>query len=661
MPSDAPANQPQASAGRPKPSLIPRAVLFGNPERAGVQISPDGKYISWLAPSDGVLNVWVAPAHDLGKAKPVTADKKRPVSQYFWPYDGKHLLYLQDHEGDENFHVYRVDVATAAVQDVTPLPGARAAPYGPSPRKPGTLLVGLNARDPQVFDVHTLDLASGKLELLLENQQGFTGYDVDRDLQVRFATQMTADGSSVMYRYDAAGKSWQEYDQIGGDDLLTTSLYRFDKSGTKYYAVDSRGRDTGALFLVDVETKQKELLYADARVDVASVLLHPTEATLQAVLVEFDLPRWVPLADSVKADFAALEKLGLGVPHIESRTLDDQTWIIGFAGDQASTKYYRWDRKRQRAEFLFSVKPELDRAPLVKMHPVVIESRDGLELVSYLSLPLTADPQGTGTPSKPLPMVLLVHGGPWARDNWGLDPLHQLLANRGYAVLSVNFRGSQGFGKGFINAGDKQWGKKMHEDLLDAVDWAVARKVAAKDKVCIMGGSYGGYATLAALTLTPKVFACGVDIVGPSNILTLLETIPPYWAPMISLFHRRVGDPSTEQGKQALLAISPLTHTEKIERPLLIGQGANDPRVKKSESDQIVAAMNAKKIPVSYVLFPDEGHGFARPENSIAFWALTEAFLSVHLGGAFQPILPEELGSSSLQVESGRESLPGLP
>ncbi len=298
--------------------------------------------------------------------------------------------------------------------------------------------------------------------------------------------------------------------------------------------------------------------------------------------------------------------------------------------------------------------------PLAKVHPVVIKSRDGLDLVSYLSLPKIADPDGDGKANQPVPMVLFVHGGPWGRDEWGYNPVHQLLANRGYAVLSVNFRGSTGFGKKFLNAGNLQWSKKMHDDLLDAVAWAVEAKVAPKDKVCIMGGSYGGYATLVGLAMTPDAFACGVDVVGPSNLLTLLASIPAYWAPLRATFTQRMGDPDTAEGKALLTAASPLTRAADIRRPLLIGQGANDPRVKQAESEQIVAALKAHRLPVSYVLFPDEGHGFARPENNIAFFAVTEAFLSAHLGGVYQPITPEELSASSIQIKDGKNGIPGL-
>lgn len=659
---DTTTSTPQVAQGKPRTDLIPREVLFGNPERAGVQISPDGKYLSWLAPVDGILNVYVAPVGKLDQAKPVTADKTRPVRQYFWAYNGKHLLYMQDKAGDENFHLFRVDVGTGEVTDLTPIDGARAMVLGISPKKPNVILVGLNDRNPQLFDVHSIDLATGKRTLVAQNDIGLTGFDLDHNLDIRFGQLMKPDGGLALLSYDPKAKEpWKPYDEVGPDDTMTTGIVGFDKSGTSYYAYDSRGRNTGALFKVDAKTKKKTLIHEDKRVDIGNVLVHPTEYTVQAVEIDFDKPRWVAIDPKVKKDFEGLQKLGDGVPHITSRTLDDKVWLIAFDSDRASPRYYRWDRTKQTGELLFSSRPALDTQPLVPMHPVVIPSRDNLELVSYLTLPKSADPDGDGKADQPSPMVLLVHGGPWARDEWGYNPLHQLLANRGYAVLSVNFRGSTGFGKDFINASNRQWGKKMHEDLLDAVQWAVDNKVAPKDQICIMGGSYGGYATLAGLTLTPDTFACGVDLVGPSNIVTLLETIPPYWAPMLAVFHTRVGNPTTDEGKQALLEVSPLTHVAKIKKPLLIGQGANDPRVKQSESDQIVKAMQAKNIPVSYVLFPDEGHGFARPENNIAFFAVTEAFLSVHLGGYYQPITEKEVSSSSMTVPTGREWLPGLP
>ena len=652
------AEEPVAQ-GNPKNDLIPRTVLFGNPERAGVQQSPDGKWISWLAPSNGVLNVWVAPADDLAKAKAVTADKTRPVFKYFWAFDNKHLLYLQDKGGDENFHLHRVVLETGEVKDLTPIDGARVEVQALSHKKPGTIIVGMNDRDKSIFDAYSIDLATGEKTLVGQNDQQFVGWIFDNELALRFAQKMDETGAMVTMVKDKKG--WKEFDKVPSEDMLTTAILGFDKKSTGYYGFDSRGRNTAALYRFDARTKKKKLLFEDKKVDVGALIFHPTEKTVQAVSVNYDKPRWHVLDKKIKKDLDALTKIGGGAPIIASRTLDDKFWVVAFDSDVGSPKYYRWDRAKQKEQFLFSVQPALDEQPLVPMHPVVIKTRDKLDMVSYLSLPKAADANADGKADAPVPMVLFVHGGPWGRDDWGFNPIHQMLADRGYAVLSPNFRSSTGFGKAFTNAGDKQWGKKMHEDLLDAVAWAVSSGVTSKEKVCIMGGSYGGYATLAALTLTPDEFACGVDIVGPSSIVTLLETIPPYWVPMIKLFYNRVGDPTTPEGKQALLDVSPLTHADKIKKPLLIGQGANDPRVKKSESDQIVAAMKAKKIPVSYVVFPDEGHGFARPENNLAFFAVTEAFLSVHLGGFYQPITDAEISASSMVVEAGRQWLPGLP
>lgn len=656
--------------GESSSDLIPRALIFGNPEHTAVQVSPDGKWISWLAPREGVLNVWVAPAGDLTKARPVTAAKTRPITFAEWTFDGEHLVYEQDVGGDENFHFYRVAVETGEVVDLTPIDGVRARGPWLSPRKPGTMLVGLNDRDPAVFDLHAIDLATGERRLVVRNDQGFASWIVDQDLQVRFGETMTQAGAIAWMA--KRGKGWRRYDEIPAEDAGSTGVLGFDATGRSYYMFDSRGRDTAALVLVDAETNKRRIVHADERADLEAwlhpwfglgprVLVHPTEMTVQAIVVDRDEPRWVVLDPRVAEDLDALAELDPGLPYVTSRTLDDQTWIVGFDSDVRSDRFYRWDRRTREGEFLFAERPALDRHALVPMQPVTIEARDGLPLVSYLSLPKRSDPDGDGEPEGRAPMVLLVHGGPWVRDRWRFYDLHQLLANRGYAVLSVNYRGSTGFGKAFTNAGNEQWGKKMHDDLLDAVAWAVEHGVAEEDQVCIGGMSYGGYATLVGLTLTPDVFACGVDIVGPSSLVTVMENFPPYWGPGMGEFYERVGDPRTPEGKQALLEVSPLTHAARITKPLLIGQGANDPRVRKSESDQIVAAMKAKGIPVGYVVFPDEGHGFERPENNQAFVALTEAFLSVHLGGRYEPIDDAELAASSMVIEAGRQWLPGLP
>jgi dipeptidyl aminopeptidase/acylaminoacyl peptidase len=640
------------------PDLISREILFGNPDRAGVRISPDGKHLSYLAPVDGVMNVWVGPADAPDMAKPVTQDKKRGIRSYFWAYTNQHIVYTQDEGGDEDWHAYAVDLKSGKTTDLTPMKGITARIEGVSERLPGELLISINDRDPALHDVYRVDLKTGERKLVQENP-GFASFITDDDYRVRFGSKFNpADGSSVISEPD--GKDgWKEFMVIPQEDTLTTNPAGFDKSGDVLYMIDSRGRNTGALKTLDLKTGKETLIAEDEKADLGGALIHPTEKTIQAVSFNYLKNEWQVLDKSIQGDFDALKKVDDGELVIGSRTLDDKTWIVAFTKDDGPVKYYRYDRPSKKATFLFTNRKDLEGLPLVKMHPVVIKSRDGLDLVSYLSLPPGSDTDGDARPEKPVPLVLNVHGGPWSRDDWGYDPMHQWLANRGYAVLSVNFRGSTGFGKEFCNAGNMEWGKKMHDDLLDAVEWAVDEKIAPKDKIAIMGGSYGGYATLAGLTLTPDVFACGVDIVGPSNIITLLSTIPPYWKPVKQMFTDRVGDDSTEEGKAALLEVSPLTHVEKIDRPLLIGQGANDPRVKQAESDQIVKAMQSKKIPVTYVLYPDEGHGFARPENRISFFAVTEAFLAEHLGGQFEPV-GKDFSGASITVPAGAGDVPGL-
>ncbi|MEZ4399864.1 MAG: S9 family peptidase [Kofleriaceae bacterium] len=648
-----------APQGHPRGDLIPRAVLFGNPERSGPDLSPDGKWVAFAAPAAGVMNVFVAPAGDLAKAVQVTFDKARPVREYYWAADGAYLLYEQDAGGDENFHIFRVKPDGTGALDLTNRPGVRAELVGMSYAHPGRLLIGMNDRDPALHDVYDVDLATGTATLVFQNP-GYVNFTADADLKLRLGQQFQPDGSIKIVVNSAKG--WVERDTVPSDDQLTTQVVGMETSGKRYFMIDSRGRDTAALYALDTATgKRRQLLAEDARADAGGIIAHPGTGAVRAVAFTVARPAWKVLDKSIAKDLAALAKLDEGDFRVVSMSHDDRTWIVGYQSDRRAARYWRWERKTQRGTFLYSARPALDGLPLARMHPVEIAARDGLPLVSYLSLPPAADPDGDGTPDQPVPLVLLVHGGPWARDGWGYNPLHQLLANRGYAVLSVNYRGSTGFGKAFVNAGDRQWGKAMHTDLLDAVAWAVDHRVTSAGDVCIMGGSYGGYATLAGLTLTPQAFKCGVDIVGPSNLITLVQSVPAYWKPLISVFQRRMGDWTTPAGAQALLDVSPLTHADQIERPLLIGQGANDPRVKQAESDQIVKAMQAKGLPVSYVLFPDEGHGFARPENMQAFTAVAEAFLSAHLGGSYQPMTAADFAGSTIQIPAGADGIPGLP
>ncbi len=649
-----------AAAGAAVGTLIPRKVLFGNPDKASPQISPDGKRLAFLAPHDGVLNIWVGPADKLAEAKPITQDKKRGIRNFFWAYTNAHIVYLQDKDGDENWRVYSVDLAAGKTLDLTPYPETQGRIVHVTPRRPDELLVAVNNRQPELHDAHVVNLASGASRLVAENspELGLLDFTADDDLNVRLAQRMTPDGGMEVLN-SSDGKKWQTFLKVAQEDSLTTGPIGFDRAGTTVYFVDSRDRNTSACVAIDMKGGAPRVLAADERADLADTIVHPTENTIQAVAFNYERKNWQILDQSIKADFDYLRGVADGDFDIVSRTLDDRTWIVVFELDNGPVRYYRYDRDAKKAHFLFSNRSELEKYTLAKMHPVVLDARDGRKLVSYLTLPVEAAADKP-RPGKPLPMVLVVHGGPWARDEWGFDSIHQWLANRGYAVLSVNFRGSTGFGKKFINDGDTQWGGAMHNDLLDAVTWAVKERIADKDKIGILGGSYGGYAVLWALTNSPDTFACGVDIVGPSNLVTLINSIPPYWKPMLDLFAKRVGDVRTEEGRKFLESRSPLTYVENIRKPLLIGQGMNDPRVKEAESIQIVNAMKARNIPVTYVLYPDEGHGFARPENSISFWAVTEMFLAPHLGGKLDGIGPADYTGASMLVQYGANEIPDL-
>jgi dipeptidyl aminopeptidase/acylaminoacyl peptidase len=641
--------------------LIARDALFGNPERTNVQISPDGQYLSWTAPVDGVMNVWTAPAGDPSKAKAVTDDKARGIRQYFWSYRADTLLYLRDTGGDEDFHLYSVDLKTGDKRDLTPYAKTRAQVVGVSHLHPGTILVGMNDRDAQWHDVYKVDLATGKRDLVEKNDKEIAGYLVDADYKLRLAQKSRPDGGSDLLKPDGKG-GWTKVDDIPFSDSLTTAPGSFTTDGKTQYFSDSRGRDTSALYAIDVASGKKSLVHEDKRADVGETLADPKTGVVQAVSVNYLRDEWKAVDGSIAADLKALQAIGPGNFFVSARTLDDKTWVVGYSAAETPAVYYRYDRDGKSAgklTKLFSVRPKLEGKPLVPMWPHEIKSRDGLTLVSYLSLPRSADANGDGKADKPVPLVLFVHGGPWARDEYGYNGAHQWLANRGYAVLSVNYRGSTGFGKNFVSAGDLQWATKMHDDLIDAAQWAVKQGYTKPDEIAIMGGSYGGYATLVGLTFTPDAFKCGVDIVGPSNLNTLLSTIPPYWKAFFEQFAKRVGDPRTEEGKKLLAERSPLTRVDAIKKPLLIGQGANDPRVKQPESDQIVEAMKKKNIPVTYVLFPDEGHGFQRPENSKAFYAVAEGFLSQCMGGRAQPI-GEDFAGSSISVPQGADGVPGL-
>jgi dipeptidyl aminopeptidase/acylaminoacyl peptidase len=651
------ATAPGSVAAAPPPELIPRQTLLGNPARSAAQLSPDGQRIAYLAPRDGVMNVWVASIGAVDQAVAVTDDRVRPIRNYFWSPDSRQILYIQDKGGDEDFLLYGVNLETGETRNYTPFENVRVAVVGMSPDVEDEILVGLNDRDPRWHDVHRLNLVSGEITLLRQND-GYAGFLADHSLALRLAVRPLPDGGMLVERIDAAGET-HELTRIPSADALTTNIFSMPRDANFAYMVDSRDRDTSSLVRLDLETGATQVMADGARADVGGIMFHPLTGEAEAYAENYLVNRWYPLGDALKADIEFLDREARGEWTVTSRSHDDRRWTLVIDRVTEPAAYWLYDREQRRLEKMFTIRPDLEGTTLAAMHPVEIVSRDGKTLVSYLSLPPHTDPEGRGIPAEPVPMVLNVHGGPWARDNFGYRADHQWLANRGYAVLSVNFRGSTGFGKEFVNAGDLEWGRKMHDDLLDAVEWAIERGITTREQVAIFGGSYGGYAVLWGMTNTPEYFACGVDIVGPSNLKTLLDSVPPYWASFFEQLARRVGDPRTDEGLALLRERSPLTYVDNIRKPLLIAQGANDPRVKQAESDQIVDAMTARGIPVTYVLYPDEGHGFAVPENRLSFYAVAEGFLADCLGGRVEPV-GRDFADASIQVPAGAEFVPGL-
>ncbi len=650
MPTDAKVQQ----------DLIPRTVLFSDPDRTRVQLSPNGEFLSYLAPYKGVLNIWVGKPNDPSGMHPVTDNTQRGISSYLWAYTNKHIIYVDDVQGNENWRIYRVDVTTGEKLALASFDKVQARLLARSKDDPEDILIELNKRKPEYFDIYRLNIISGKLTLVFENDR-FSDFIADEHLNLKVTTESTEDGGARYFELikdkDNQYKP-RELFVVAQKDMFNTTPLFMNKAADTLYMLDSRGRNTSALMGFNLKTGKSTLIAEDKRVDISDVLVHPLSKVIQATAATYTKPEWTFLDKSLASDFEYLKNLkteagaSSNSKEIEviSRSLDDKSWIVVFLRDDGAPHYYFYDRTAKKAWFLFSGRSQLDKLSLNKMEPVIIPSRDNLSLVSYLSVPKRA---------LPVPLVLYVHGGPSARDEWGYDPIHQWLSNRGYAVLSVNFRGSTGFGKAFANAGNGEWAGKMQDDLVDAVKWAIDKGITTPDKVAIMGGSYGGYATLVGMTKSNDIFACGVDIVGPSNLETLMRSIPPYWKPFYALLKIMIGgDPETEEGRQFLASQSPLSFVANIKDAWLIARGGNDPRVKQAESDQIVQAMELKKIPVTYVLYPDEGHGFARPENRLSFYAVTEAFLAKHLGGSVEPI-GEAFKNSSIQIQKGKEAIFG--
>jgi dipeptidyl aminopeptidase/acylaminoacyl peptidase len=611
--------------------LIPRSVLFGNPTYASPAISPDGTRLGYIAPDEGVLNVWVGPLEAPQEAKALTHDRGRGIRVFGFCHDDKHLFYLQDEGGNENWQLHLLDLESGEERSVTPFADVQVQVLGHNRWTPDRMLLGLNKDRPELHDLYTLDIASGELTKVRENP-GYAGWIADTDLNVRGAVSLTPEGGLVYYLNDPSSddpdelKPWLE---VPPSDTLTTGLEEFSRDGKTLYLQSSIDANAAQLYAVDLATGEHTLLAGDDTYDVGSVEVDPATRTPQAVIFNKDRREWVFLDEDYARDVARVRGL-LAVQRIDGELGISRSersgdhWLVSVQRSDGAVRYYIHNREQASLTFLFSHKPDLDDYDLAEMEPFEFIARDGVEVHGYVTFP-------RGVERTNLPAVLDVHGGPWARDVWGYNPEVQWLANRGYVAIQVNFRGSTGYGKAFGNLGDKQWGRTMHTDLLDAVDHFVAQGVIDRDRIGIMGGSYGGYAALAGAAFTPDAFRCAVDLCGPSNLLTLLETIPEYWKPQIALMYAKVGNPETEN--DMLWEWSPLSKVGDIRIPVLVAQGANDPRVKQDEAEQIVNALKGKGLPHEYLLFEDEGHGLARPENREIYYSATERFLATHLGG----------------------------
>lgn len=637
-------------AGRAVP-LIPRRALFGDPQRHSPRLSPDGAWLAFIAPHQGSANIWLAPADDIGAARPLTRERGHGVRSCRWAWDSARLCYLKDRDGDENCHLFVLPLDAGAAVDLTPLDGVAARVLAGSPFRPTELLITLNDRDRRWHDVYRVDLVSGARQLVLRHDR-FIGFLADRRLTLRLAVTPNGEGG-LDHMVPQGDGGWRLLFRVAAEDTLATGLAGFGPDdGTRAYLIDSRGRDRAAAAAIDLVSGATTELAADPAAEIVEVLIDPVERGVQAVRASALRSRWIVTDSRVAADFARLAALARGDFHILSRTADDRRWIVLHAGDTEPGVYHLYDRVTGAAWPLFAARPDLRGARLRPMQAITVPARDGLALPAYLTRPAGARGEAPGA------LVLLVHGGPWTRDSWGFNPWHQWLADRGYAALSVNFRGSTGFGKAFTNAGDGEWGGRMQDDLLDAAAWAVRSGVAAPQHIAIMGASYGGYATLAALAFTPEAFACGIDVFGPGDLEALLANIPPYWQPLSALW-RRVGDLASAEGRRRLHDRSPLHRAGEIRRSLLVAHGRNDPRVSESASQAIVAAMQRNHRPVVFLRYPDEGHGLVRQENRLAFHAVAEAFLARCLGGRCEAF-GRDLEHAGMQIETGAELIGGL-
>jgi dipeptidyl aminopeptidase/acylaminoacyl peptidase len=633
-------------------SLVPRETFFGDPDVASAYLSFDGASVAYVAPVDGVRNLWVAPVGNLAAARPVTRVTERPIGSFCqWAYTNRHVVFFEERDGDENWRASSVDIRDGAITPLTPPRGVRAWVHEVSRRFPREMLFTHNEREKRFSDLYRVDVVTGKSTLVYENNQ-FAWLATDSAFQLRLAARYLPSGDVEVLERRPSG-AWALFLTIPIGEIDGTRLLDFSDDGKTVYLVETRGRDKAALVAMDMATRRTRVLVEDRDADLSRVLLHRVTRRPLAGSAMVDRRRWHAADPEFAEDLKAMQSSTRGDIEMVGLSADARRVLMFVQQDAASPEWTLYDRTARRVTPLFKARRGLDGLPLRPLEPVSFPALDGLKIQGYLTLPEPG--------ARNVPMVLAIHGGPYLRDEWGFNATHQWLANRGYAVLSINYRGSTGFGKAFVTAANREWGGKMHDDLIAGVTWAVARGVADPKRVGFYGGSYGGYAALTAATRTPDVFACIVDIYGIANLLTFMAAIPPYWMPFFSVWKNRLGDPDTEEGRAFLRERSPLTHIERAYRPILIVQGLEDVRVTRAESEQMVEVLRRRNVPVTYVVFPDEGHGFSKPKNQIAFRAVTEAFLAKHLGGAAQPIdRTRDFAGSSLTVEVGADLIPGL-
>jgi dipeptidyl aminopeptidase/acylaminoacyl peptidase len=630
--------------------ILPRLVFFGDPACDNVQLSPDGRHIAYLAPLDGVPNLWLVPLTEAAVRRPLTRVAHRGVSRgFFWAFTNRHVVFFRDHDGDENWYASSVDIESGKTQVLTPDAGVKASHVQSDRCFPNDMLFQHNARDKQFFDLYRIDVISGESRLIYENRE-YSTLIADGSLTLRLAQRFAKDGTGEYFERRRDG-DWVPFTTVPISDADATMVVGFSNDGNTLYMIDSRGRDRAVLRAIDMVTRQSVVLAADDDADIVDVDIDPATRRPTAALAISQRCRWHAIDQATEEDLRRLTRFDPGDLSVTGRSIDNSKMTVFFERDSSSGEYALLDRQNGAVRTLFKQRPILDAVELCPLTPITISARDGMILNGYITVPQRRRGRS--------PLVLAAHGGPYARDRWGFNPLHQWLANRGYAVISINYRGSTGFGKAFVAAADHEWGARMQDDLISAVQWAVDGGIADPSRIGFYGRSYGGYAALMAAVKSPDLFCCIVDLFGISNLLTFMAKIPPYEGPAFTVWKQRLGDPGTEEGRRLLEDRSPITHVDRAVRPILIAQGLRDVRVPPAESQQMVAALSQRGVPVTYLTFEDEGHGFVRSENRLALFAVVEAFLAHHLGGRYEPV-GADFDGSTLKFETGRELISGL-